>query len=147
MLFLVRNLMIWLREKSDVTLTMGPFIDSSDGVSFMPGLVISPSDTRIYKQGSSLWTGKDDGSYATYTENGGYDISLSGRDTNTRGVFYVFISVPGSYPVWDTFSVVLGHIYDLVVTGSLTGDIISVMKGFPMLLSAAQPERSNTRWR
>ena len=139
--------MIWLREKTDIVIPMGPFISNSDGISYMNGLTITQSDVRIYKRGSEAWTAKNSNVTAVFTEDGEYDVRLDVVDTNTRGFFHVFISMLGAYPVSAYFSVVLGHIYDLVITGSVTGDIISVLKGNPVLLSASRPSRTASRWR
>ena len=82
---------IWLRQNTSVTLVAGPFTSSLDGVTPATTLSILSTDVRLKKQGITYWTAKSDGTAATHTENGEYNVVLGINDTDVLGFLRVQI--------------------------------------------------------
>lgn len=115
----------WLKQSTATTVKLGPFIDSTDGVTPEEGLTISQADVRLSKQGGT-YAQKNDSSAATHDDMGEYSINLNATDTNTLGRLRIMIQEAGALPVWQEYLVVPAHTYDVLVMGEQDG-VASVM--------------------
>jgi hypothetical protein len=108
---------MWLKQSTAVTVKVGPFVDSTDGVTAETGLTISQADIRLSKNGGNI-AQSNNAAGATHDELGYYDVPLDTTDTNTLGALKVLISESGALPVWQDFMVVPANVYDSLVGGS-----------------------------
>ena len=102
---------MWIRQSTALTIKLGPFVDSTDGVTPETALTISQADVRLSKNGGAF-AQKSDTSSATHDENGWYAVSLNVTDTNTLGRLQVAVNESGALPVWDEFMVVSAQVWD-----------------------------------
>lgn len=110
--------MNYLRQSTAVTVKLGPFVDSTDGVTAETALTISQADVRLSKNGGDI-AQKNQSSAATHDEIGYYDVSLNATDTNTVGELRVMVSESGALPVFRDFQVLEEAVYDrLFETGA-----------------------------
>lgn len=107
----------WLRQSTAVDIGLGPFVDSTDGVTAETGLTLSQADVRL-KKNNGAWAQKNDASSATHEEAGWYEVPLNTTDTNTLGILLVSVAESGALPVWREFLVVPAAIYDALVSGT-----------------------------
>lgn len=109
--------MTFLRQSTAATIKLGPFVDSSDGVTAETALTISQADVRLSKNGGDM-AQKNSATSATHDEIGYYDVSLDTTDTNTLGRLRVMVSESGALPVWHDFIVLPANVYDSLIAGS-----------------------------
>jgi len=102
---------MWLKQNTAVTVKLGPFVDSTDGVTAETGLTISQADIRLSKNGGNI-AQSNNAAGATHDELGYYDIPLDTTDTNTLGTLRVLISESGALPIWQDFMVVPANVWD-----------------------------------
>ena len=107
----------WLRQSTAVDIGIGPFVDSTDGVTAETALTISQADVRL-KKNNGAWAQKNDTNSATHEEAGWYEVPLNTTDTNTLGILLVAVGESGALPVWREFLVVPASIYDALVSGT-----------------------------
>jgi len=106
-----------LRQSTAVTRKIGPFVDSTDGVTPETGLTIAQADVRLSKNGGDF-AQKNDATGCTHDEDGWYGCPLDATDTGTLGSLVIAIAVSGALPVWHEFTVVPANVYDALVAGS-----------------------------
>jgi hypothetical protein len=111
---------MYLKQSTAVTIVLGPFLDSADGVTPETGLTISQADVRLSKNGGSFAQKNDTGS-CTHMENGNYSCALNTTDTGTVGVLRVHVNESGALPVWRDFMVLTADAYDALVNNSGNG--------------------------
>lgn len=120
---------MWLKQSTSATIKLGPFVDSTDGVTAETALTIQKADVRLSKNGGDMAAASADqgasDAGAAHDELGYYDISLNATDTGTLGRLRVMVSESGALPVWRDFLVVPANVYDSLVAGSdtLQGDV------------------------
>lgn len=103
--------MLFLRQSTaSQNVLIGPFVDSTDGVTAETALTISNTDIRLSKNGANI-VAKNSGG-GTHDENGWYQITLDATDTNTVGRLQVHVNETGALPVWAEFQVLEEDIYD-----------------------------------
>lgn len=102
---------LWLKVSTAVTVKMGPFVDSTDGVTAETGLTISQADIRLSKNGGNI-AQSNNAAGATHDELGYYDVPLDTTDTGTLGTLRVLISESGALPVWQDFMIVPANVWD-----------------------------------
>lgn len=102
---------MWLKQSTAVAVKIGPFVDSTDGVTAETGLTISQADIRLSKNGGNI-AQSNNAAGATHDELGYYDVPLDTTDTNTLGTLKVLISESGALPVWQDFMVVPANVWD-----------------------------------
>lgn len=117
----------WLRQSTAVDIAIGPFVDSTDGVTAETALTLTQADFRLKKNGGA-WAQKNQASSATHEENGWYEASLDTTDTNTLGILVVAVNETGACPVWKEYMVVPATVYDALVSGT---DWLSVVATQP----------------
>lgn len=106
----------WLKQSTAVDIALGPFVDSTDGVTPETALTISQADVRL-KKNAGAWAQVNDATSATHEENGWYEKELDATDTNTLGILIVAVNEDGALPVWREFMVVPANVYDSLVSG------------------------------
>jgi len=114
--------MQFLRQSTAATRKIGPFVDSTDGVTPETGLTIAQADVRLSKNGGDF-AQKNDSTGCTHDEDGWYGCPLDATDTGTLGSLVVAIAVSGALPVWHEFMVLPADVYDALVSGS---DVLEV---------------------
>ena len=78
-------------------ISIGPFVDETDGFTSETGLTIANTDVRLKKNGAD-WAAKNSGG-ATHEEFGNYRITLDATDTNAVGLLEIAVHVAGARPV------------------------------------------------
>ncbi|MCP5414985.1 MAG: hypothetical protein H6961_10305 [Chromatiaceae bacterium] len=106
-----------LKQSTAATVKLGPFVDSTDGVTAETALTISQADIRLSKNGGAF-AQTNNATGATHDENGYYGVPLDTTDTNTLGRLRVAVNESGSLPVWQDFMVVNANVYDSLIGGS-----------------------------
>ena len=100
-----------LKQSTSATFRIGPFVDSTDGVTPETGLTINQSDILLSKNGAGFLQKNQTGG-ATHDTGGWYEISLNSTDTNTNGSLEVSVNVAGAAPVWKELSVLPANTHD-----------------------------------
>jgi len=106
-----------LKQSTAFTFRIGPFVDSTDGVTAETGLTITQSDIRLSKNGGAF-AQKNAAGTLVHDENGWYALPFDTTDTGTLGPLTVAIAESGALPVWEHFLVVPANVYDSLVAGS-----------------------------
>jgi hypothetical protein len=110
-----------LKQSTEITLRIGPFVDKGDGVAEETGL--ASNGTEISKAGAAFATGPTLG---THDAEGWYPVTLTTTHTNTLGPLTIKSHAAATHlPVWEHFMVVPANVYDSLVGGSdtLQGDV------------------------
>lgn len=116
--------MMFLKQSTAVDIALGPFLDSTDGVTAETALTISQADVRL-KKNAGNWAQKNQASSCTHEENGWYECSLDATDTDTLGRLVVAVAESGALPVWHEFHVVSANVYDVLFsTDKLEVDVL-----------------------
>lgn len=120
--------MNFLRQSTSVDVGIGPFVDSSDGVTAETALTITQPDIRIKKNGGA-WAQKNAAQTLSHEENGWYEVTLDATDTNTVGILIVAVNESGALPVWREFQVIEEAVYDRDYAASATGIVGTAQTG------------------
>jgi cytochrome c556 len=117
--------MFFLKQSTAVTLMVGPFLDSTDGVTAESALTITQADVRLSKNGAAF-AQKTEVTSLTHDENGYYTCLIDATDTGTLGRLVLAVSESGALPVWHEFLVVPANVWDSLVgnTDKLQADIV-----------------------
>jgi hypothetical protein len=106
-----------LKQSTAVTIKLGPFVDSTDGVTPETGLTISQADIRLSKNGGAF-AQTNNATGATHDENGWYGIPLNTTDTATLGMLQIAVYESGALPCFTQYTVVPANVYDSLVAGT-----------------------------
>lgn len=115
-----------LKKSTAVVVTLGPFVDATDGFTLETALSASTNDVELYKAGG---TSPVDISAQTWTHrgNGVYTIALLAADVDTAGPLLISVQISGARPVSHEFNVLVDTAYDALVSGSaLPSDMTKV---------------------
>ena len=107
----------WLKQSTAFTFRIGPFVDSTDGVTAETALSIAQADIQISKNGGAF-AQTSASPTTTHDADGWYQCPLTATDTNTLGPLTVQIVMAGALPVWEHFMVVPANVYESMVAGS-----------------------------
>jgi hypothetical protein len=107
-----------LKQSTAADVILGPFVDSTDGVTAETALTISQADIRLSKNGAA-YAQTNNATGATHRENGNYLIPLDSTDTNTLGRLRVSVAESGALPCWLDFSVVPANVWDSMFSTDL----------------------------
>ena len=106
--------MLFLKQSTEITFKIGPFLDATDGVSEETGL--AGGGTEISKNGAAFAAGPTLG---THDAEGWYPITLTTTHTNTLGRFQIKSHASATHlPVWHECMVLPANVYDSLVAGS-----------------------------
>jgi hypothetical protein len=143
--------MLFLRQSTAVDVALGPFLDSTDGVTAETGLTIAQADVRL-KKGSGAWAQVNDATSATHEENGWYEKELDATDTNTVGILLIAVHEAGALPVWHEFTVLEEAVYDMLFAASALGYIanapvnVAQFGGSNLTATGGRPEVNVSHW-
>jgi hypothetical protein len=112
-----------LKQTTASTQLLGPFLDSTDGVTSETALTITQSDVLLWKEGGTTLAQKNEATSATHRSNGLYTCPVNTTDTNTLGTLVVSVSESGALPIRQDYQVVPANIYDSLVLGT---DLVEV---------------------
>lgn len=135
-----------IRQSTAIDVAVGPFLDSTDGVTVESGLTITQPDIRLSKNGAAF-AQKSAAQTASHMENGYYSVNLSTTDTNTVGTLRLHVNETGGLPVWLEFQVVEEAIYDALYAASATGLLpanVTQFNGVAATSSSGRPEVNTT---
>ncbi len=107
----------FLKQSTAHTFRIGPFVDSTDGVTAETGLTIAQADLQISKAGGAF-AQTSASPTTTHDVDGWYQCPLTSTDTNTVGSLTVQIVMAGALPVWKEFVVMPANVYDSLVGGT-----------------------------
>jgi len=110
-----------LKQSTAKVLRLGPFVDSTDGVTAETGLSIAQADIQISKDGGAFAQTSASSPTTTHDADGWYQIPLTTTDTATLGPITVQVTMSGALPVWEHFTVVPANVYDGLVAGTGVG--------------------------
>jgi hypothetical protein len=115
--------MIYLKQSTaGQEVMLGPFLDSTDGVTAETGLTIANTDIKLFKAGATTEANKNSGG-ATHIASGRYYAVLDATDTNTLGSGEINVVMAGALPVRREFCVLAANVYDAMIGG---GDLLTV---------------------
>lgn len=110
---------MWLRQSTaSQEISLGQFLDSTDGDTEENGLTIANTDIKLRKGGTTTLANKNSGG-ATSISNGVYHATLDATDTNTLGLLEVYVHVSGALATKSTYMVLPATAYDALVTDGL----------------------------
>lgn len=104
----------WLKQSTAFTFRVGPFVDSTDGVTAETALSIAQADIQISKNGGAF-AQTSASPTTTHDADGWYQCPLTSTDTNTLGPLTVQIVMAGALPVWEHFMVVPANVYESLI--------------------------------
>ena len=107
----------WLKQSTSVDVPIGPFLDSTDGITAETALTITQPDIRLKKNGGA-WAQKNAAQTLSHEENGFYEVTLDATDTGTLGLLRLAVFETGACPVWEDFIVLPANVYESLVTGT-----------------------------
>jgi len=120
------------------TIIIGPFLDSTDGVTAETGLSIANTDIKLIKHGGTSTTNKNSGG-ATHIANGYYYATLNASDTDTVGRLNIYCTMSGACPVWHEFVVLPAVVFDSLYAGTDTLQVdVTQISGSNVSTSTAQ---------
>jgi hypothetical protein len=112
-----------LKQSTATTLLLGPFVDSTDGVTAETALTISQADVLLWKEGGTTLAQKNEATTCTHRSNGLYTCPVNTTDTNTLGTLVVSVAESGALPIRLDYQVVPANVYDSIVLGT---DVLDV---------------------
>lgn len=117
----------WI-DHTGCNVMLGPFVDSSDGVTPLTALTIAAEDVLLSKNGGS-WASKIDTTDPVHSGGGWYIVVISSDDLEFSGSLIVRINAAGSLAVWREFMVVDSSNYSQLIVGSnpLEVDVVRVI--------------------
>jgi len=110
--------MIYLKQSTaSQEVLLGPFVDSTDGVTAETGLTIANTDIKVFKAGATTLANKNSGG-ATHISAGNYYAVLDATDTDTVGSGALIVQVSGALAVRHDFVVLPANVYDSLIGGT-----------------------------
>jgi hypothetical protein len=103
-------------QATAAVLTMGPFVNSADGITLQHGLTITPNDVRLSSR-DGIYTASTSLTNAVPLGEGHYAVSLTAADLAVVGELRVSIALSGSLPVWLDVAVVSPRTWQLYFHG------------------------------
>jgi hypothetical protein len=105
--------MQFLKQSTAVTLLIGPFLDSTNGVTPEIALTISQADVLLGKNGGAFAQKSEDTSCTKdASDNGWYTCPVDATDTDTLGRLTLAVNESGAVPIWHEFMVVPANVWD-----------------------------------
>jgi hypothetical protein len=108
----------WLKQSTSITLSLGPFLDKTDGVTEETGLA-GTMTVKLSKNGGALGA-RNSATAISYDTDGNYLVELNATDTNTLGRLRLQVNAAATHlPVWQDFAVVRADIWALLFADGL----------------------------
>mgnify|MGYP003479663683 FL=1 len=137
--------MIYLKQSTaSQEVLLGPFVDSTDGVTAETALSIANTDIKVFKAGATTLADKNSGG-ATHISAGNYYAVLDATDTDTVGSGALIVQVSGALAVRHDFVVLPANVYDSLIGGTdvLNADVTQ-FGGSNGTFSSGRPEVNTT---
>jgi hypothetical protein len=99
-------------------ISLGYFLDTTDGNSSETGLTIANTDIKIRKGGGTTLTNKNSGG-ATHISDGIYSAVLDATDTNTLGDLVIYCHPTGALATKIEYTVLPAASYDALIVNGL----------------------------
>ncbi len=128
--------MIFLKQSTAIEVKVGPFLDSTDGVTAEAALTITSAEVLLAK-GAGDWTAKTEATSLVHESNGWYRCLLDTTDTNTLGTLMLQIAESGALPVWHEYIVLAANVFDSLIGGGDTLDVQVTGMGAGVVTAAA----------
>jgi hypothetical protein len=136
----------FLKQSTAFTFRIGPFVDSTDGVTAETALSIAQADIQISKAGGAF-AQTSASPTTTHDADGWYQCPLTTTDTGTVGTLTVQIVMAGALPVWKDFTVLPANVYDSLIGGTDLLDVsVTQFGGTAGTFSAGRPEVNATHF-
>ena len=136
----------FLKQSTAFTFRIGPFVDSTDGVTAETALSIAQADIQISKAGGAF-AQTSASPTTTHDADGWYQCPLTSTDTGTVGALTVQIVMAGALPVWKDFTVLPANVYDSLIGGTDLLDVsVTQFGGTAGTFSAGRPEVNATHF-
>lgn len=100
-----------LKQSTAATVVLGPFVDSTDGVTPETALTISQADVRLSKN-AGTFAQVNESTSASHMENGYYSKALNTTDTNTLGRLTICVNESGALPIRQEYEVIPAYEFD-----------------------------------
>lgn len=116
--------MVFLRESTTTTITLGPFVDDTDAKTAETGLAGSMTvqlSKGPYSAGTltmGAFANRNSATAISHDAAGYYSVPLNTTDTNTKGPLKIKATASGALAVWADFVVLDADIYDAMVLGT-----------------------------
>ena len=107
-----------LKQSTAATVVLGPFVDSTDGVTAETALTISQADVRLSKN-AGTFAQVNESTSASHMENGYYFKALNTTDTNTLGRLTITVSEAGALPIRQEYEILPAHEFDAIFTTTI----------------------------
>lgn len=123
--------MLILRQSTAIDIRMGPFVDSTDGVTPETGITLAAADQAEVLKENGAATAAMAGAFVAVTGcDGWYDYTASTTDTNTVGeIVFVVQDASVCLPVFVRGFVVEEAVYDAMYEASAAGPLQSTVAG------------------
>lgn len=123
--------MLILRQSTSIDIRMGPFVDSTDGVSPETTVTLGAADQAEVLKANGAATSAMAGTFAAVTgADGWYDYTCAAGDVDTVGeVVFVVQDSSVCLPVFSRGYVVEEAVYDALYAASATGPLQSTVAG------------------
>jgi len=110
--------MQYLRQSTaSQEISLGQFLDSTDGNTEEGGLTIANTDIKLRKHNTTTLANKNSGG-ATVISNGVYQTTLDATDTATAGMLEIYVHVTGALAVKSVFMILTATAFDALFTGT-----------------------------
>jgi hypothetical protein len=114
--------MTFLRQSTAKTVSFGPFVNKTDGTTFLAGLVSSldngTTGIKLSKNGAALTIRHASVTASTYDTFGNYRVTIDTTDTNTLGTMKMqYGDTAVCLTVWDDFTILPSNVYDSLILG------------------------------
>lgn len=136
---------IYLRQSTaSQEVTLGPFVDSTDGNTEETGLTIANTDIKLHVAGATTLANKTSGG-ATHISNGIYYAVLDATDTATVGPLVIYCHPSGALATRTECVVLTANVYDSLIAGSDLLDInVSQFGGANGTFASGRPEANTS---
>jgi len=101
----------WLRVSTAREVAVGPFLDSTDGITPETALTVTSAEVLL-KKNEADWAAKTEATSLVHESGGWYRCLLDTTDTNALGVLMLYVNEGGAVPVWHQFMVVPANVWD-----------------------------------
>lgn len=120
--------MIYLKQSTaSQEVLLGPFVDSTDGVTAETALTIANTDIKVWKAGATTLANKNSGG-ATHISAGLYYAVLDATDTDTVGSGALVVQMSGALAVRVPFTVLPSATFDAFIAGTAGYPLKAVVK-------------------
>lgn len=92
--------------------TIGPFLDDTDGKTPEILLTIANTDIQIMKAGATAFINKNSGGAIVKGSNGYYQITLDETDSSVAGTMVIEVTMAGALPVKEVVNILISNMYD-----------------------------------